>query len=186
MSNERGIVQTEACILNWLIMKPAHGYELQQALRRYSDVHPMNRVNVYPLLRNLQEKGFVVSRTEFVDSRVRKVYAITDEGRQEFRRWHTSPLEGLHPKVSDPVLMRILISTGDEPFEWLADAIADAERRLHQAQTRFSHKRCDTPAHVRIAVEEQIANLDRRLDFLMRIRTCLEGGHSARPSKLVL
>ena len=50
------MMSTEACVLSSLIRRPAHGYELQQLLRRYTDVHSMKKVNVYIVLRALERE----------------------------------------------------------------------------------------------------------------------------------
>lgn len=167
-------MSTEACILSWLIRKPAHGYELQQVLRRYSDVHPMNRVNVYPLMRALEEKKWVSSRTELQASRARKVYAITAQGKAEFDHWLNSAIEDPRPKVSDPVMLRVLLTTDlDRDFDWLREAISDTRERRDHAATTYARRKCHIPRIVQIAVEEQIANLSRRLDFLLRVETAI-------------
>lgn len=171
----------EACILSCLIRKPGHGYELQGLLRRYSDVHPMTNVNVYPLLRALETKGCVSSRTEVTHSRARKVYEITDRGRAEFEQWLDSPVEDLTTRISDPVMLRILLMTDlDRSFAWLREAIHDAQARRDQAAAQFAGRTCDTPPIVQFAIEEQIASFDHRFEFLKRVAAAIEEEAAAR------
>ena len=135
----------------------------------------MARVNVYPLLRTLEARKWVASRTEINESRMRKIYTITELGRTEFDSWLSSPLEETHAKTSDPVLLRILlISDLDREFHWLREAISDAQKRRDDAVATYAQRKCHLPRIVRLAVEEQIANLNHRLEFLQRIETAIE------------
>ena len=167
-------MSTEACILSWLLRKPAHGYEIQQVLRRYSNVHPMTNVNVYPLLRTLEAKGWVSSRTELRASRMRRIYEITAEGSAEFRRWLTSPIEDPRPKTSDPVMLRILISAYlDRNLDWLPEAISDTREHRDSAAAAYERRKCQTSPLVQVAIEELIAGLNLRLAFLLRLEAAI-------------
>jgi PadR family transcriptional regulator PadR len=61
-----------------------YGYELVQSLAEQSDgVLDMGQSTLYPLLYNLEAKGFVTARWETTDSgRRRKYYSLTDRGRR--------------------------------------------------------------------------------------------------------
>lgn len=177
------MMSTEACILSWLIRKPAHGYELQRLLRRYGDVHSMIRGNVYTLLRGLEAKGWVSSRTEVEQARARRIYEITVEGRAEFDRWLNSPIEDPRPRTSDPVLLRILLTIDlDRNFDWLREAITDTERRREGALARYERDRSHISRVVQIAAEEVIATLDRRLRFLIRAAELIDQNGSNGPT----
>jgi len=169
------MMSTEACVLSSLIRRPAHGYELQQLLRRYTDVHSMKKVNVYIVLRALETKGWVSSRTELTESRVRRIYEIAPVGRTEFDRWLTSSIEDPRAKTTDPVMLRILL-TNDlaHDFGWLHDAIAHAKERREGAASRYEARECQLSRVVRLAAEEVIAIMDRRLAFLKRILALVE------------
>lgn len=70
-----------------------YGYELIELLERQSNgVLAMGQSTLYPLLYNLEAKGWVSSRTETVESgRTRKYYRLTDKGRrrlaEECKQW---------------------------------------------------------------------------------------------------
>ena len=62
-----------------------YGYELVQMLERQSGgVLAMGQSTLYPLLYNLEAKGFVASRVKAADSgRARKYYRLTDKGKRQ-------------------------------------------------------------------------------------------------------
>jgi PadR family transcriptional regulator, regulatory protein PadR len=70
-----------------------YGYELIELLERQSNgVLAMGQSTLYPLLYNLEAKGWIASRTERVESgRTRKYYRLTDKGKkrlaEESRQW---------------------------------------------------------------------------------------------------
>ncbi len=62
-----------------------YGYQMIEALRERSDhTFDLKAGTLYPLLRGLEEKGWVVSyQQEAENGRMRKYYSITVEGRKE-------------------------------------------------------------------------------------------------------
>jgi DNA-binding PadR family transcriptional regulator len=61
---------------------PMHGYGLVAALRDRSGGHlDFPEGTVYPALHRLETEGLVTSASTSVDGRVRRVYALTPEGR---------------------------------------------------------------------------------------------------------
>jgi PadR family transcriptional regulator PadR len=64
-----------------------YGYELVQTLERKSDgVLAMGQGTLYPLLYNLQAKGFIGSRIDTTHARPRKYYRITEKGKRHLER----------------------------------------------------------------------------------------------------
>jgi PadR family transcriptional regulator, regulatory protein PadR len=72
-------------VMQLLARREMYGYELVEALDRASDgVLAMGQSTLYPLLYNLEAKGFITSRTEeAVGGRVRRYYSLTKTGRKE-------------------------------------------------------------------------------------------------------
>lgn len=74
---------------------PAHGYRITRWVDERSDgMLALKQGTLYPLLHQLEKKGFVVSQWEGLGSdRPMKVYALTDIGRQRLRQeqeaWRT-------------------------------------------------------------------------------------------------
>jgi PadR family transcriptional regulator PadR len=73
-------------ILCVLQTRPMHGYEITRAVERTTNgcCSPAEGT-VYPVLREFEQGGYVTARTEVVQGRQRKVYAITDRGRTAFQ-----------------------------------------------------------------------------------------------------
>lgn len=78
-----------ALILFYLSVKPTHGYDIQRFIE-ISGMDKWARIqsgSIYYALNKLESQGFIYTlREERTGSRVRKVYAINDAGREELRR----------------------------------------------------------------------------------------------------
>lgn len=71
------------CVLH---QKPMHGYELVQAVERTTKgCCSPSEGTVYPVLNEFEAGGYLTAHTEVVQGRERKVYALTDQGRQAFQ-----------------------------------------------------------------------------------------------------
>ncbi len=78
-----------ALILFYLSVRPTHGYDIQRFIE-ISGMDKWARIqsgSIYYALNKLESQGFIYTlREERTGSRVRKVYAISDAGREELRR----------------------------------------------------------------------------------------------------
>ncbi len=65
---------------------PAHGYDIARAVERTTNgcCSPSEGA-LYPTLREFEQGGYVTSETEVVSGRERRVYTLTDKGREAFR-----------------------------------------------------------------------------------------------------
>ncbi|MHB9023811.1 MAG: PadR family transcriptional regulator [Armatimonadota bacterium] len=84
----------EHAILGFLQYAPSSGYALKEIFDlSVQHFWPADQSQIYRTLSRLEEQGWaekeVVEQEERPD---KKVYAITEEGRQELRRWLTTPL----------------------------------------------------------------------------------------------
>lgn len=71
----------EILVLANLMLKPCYGYEF----KRHQKVLNPNNNKIYPLLKKFTDEGLVTVRSETQSDRpARKVYEITDAGRQRF------------------------------------------------------------------------------------------------------
>ena len=75
-------------VLQLLSRREMYGYELVTALTEESDgALTMGQSTLYPLLYNLESKGWISSRSaESAEGRTRRYYAITAAGRTELAR----------------------------------------------------------------------------------------------------
>jgi len=71
------------CVLH---QRPMHGYEVARAVERttHGCCSPTEGT-IYPVLRDFEEGGYVTSESEVVQGRERKVYRLTERGRDAFR-----------------------------------------------------------------------------------------------------
>lgn len=73
-------------ILSVLHQQPMHGYDIAKAVERTTNgCCSPTEGTIYPALREFEEGGYVTSAAEVVSGRERKVYTLTDRGRQAFR-----------------------------------------------------------------------------------------------------
>jgi PadR family transcriptional regulator, regulatory protein PadR len=73
-------------ILNVLYRQSLHGYDIVRAVERMTNgcCSPTEGA-LYPALREFEEGGYVTSAAEVVQGRERKVYTLTDKGREAFK-----------------------------------------------------------------------------------------------------
>ncbi|EFH10299.1 PadR family transcriptional regulator [Pseudoroseomonas cervicalis] len=65
---------------------PAHGYDIARAVERTTNgcCSPSEGA-LYPTLREFEQGGYLTSEAEVVSGRERKVYTLTDKGRDAFK-----------------------------------------------------------------------------------------------------
>jgi PadR family transcriptional regulator, regulatory protein PadR len=64
---------------------PSHGYDIARAVERTtSGCCSPSEGGLYPVLREFEQGGYVTSEPEIVSGRERKVYTLTDKGREAF------------------------------------------------------------------------------------------------------
>ena len=67
-------------ILQFLNSKPMHGYQIISSIRKNFGIY-FGPSTIYPLLNGLAEKGYIESHWDLSNERPRKVYELTNEGR---------------------------------------------------------------------------------------------------------
>ena len=72
-------------ILHLVRKQPEYGNSLMRQLREMtSGVMSVSPNTVYPLLRRLEEKGYITGEWESPESRTRRFYTITDRGEKKY------------------------------------------------------------------------------------------------------
>jgi PadR family transcriptional regulator PadR len=92
-------------VLHLISREPAYGNRLIEAIEAITDgVISANPNTIYPLLRDLEERGLIEGQWEHPDRRTRRFYSITAEGRKEYRRL-VSELEPFLDSVIESVTL---------------------------------------------------------------------------------
>ena len=74
-------------VLHLLAQQPDHGSGLMARIEEIcSGLLAVNTNTIYPLLRRLEERGFIVGEWEHPTKRSRRYYRITDTGRERLER----------------------------------------------------------------------------------------------------
>jgi DNA-binding PadR family transcriptional regulator len=111
-----------------------HGYELKQSLEQeFGDLLPaLNAGQIYSTLARLERDGLVVGESVEGDSRRKRVYELTEEGRSALASWIASPVPGTRLKDEFFMKFAVLASAG------LADprALIDGQRREYMQSLR--------------------------------------------------
>jgi DNA-binding PadR family transcriptional regulator len=157
-----------------------HGYELKGLFEGlFGGTWPLNPGQVYMTLERLEETGLVTSERiaqELLPDR--RVYSITEDGRQELKRWTAEPSEGpirLREEMFAKVLTAMLTEHGD-PL-----SLIWAQRRTHmQALAQLRARRRDPslqPATV-LVLQGAILRTEADLRWLDQCEEYLREGES--------
>ena len=74
-------------ILHLIKQQPDHGYGLMQRIEDVcGDLIAVNTNKIYPLLRRLEERGFVSAAWDHPTKRSRRVYSLTSQGEERLSR----------------------------------------------------------------------------------------------------
>jgi DNA-binding PadR family transcriptional regulator len=77
-------------VLHLIAGEPAYGNRLIEGIEQITEgVISANPNTIYPLLRELESRGLIEGTWEHPDRRTRRYYAITKDGRREYRRLKT-------------------------------------------------------------------------------------------------
>lgn len=157
-------------VLRLLLLGPSYGYRLAKRAETLRPYHPLGGLNVYPVLKELERDGCVTSEVEVADSRPRRIYSITDRGRERFTEWLNEPQSEPLPSVADPVMLRMMLAPeSDFDLSWLPGLIEKLAAEVDAARELFSKFEGTMSAPARIAAESYCESLARRLETLREI-----------------
>lgn len=152
---------------------PAHGYEVKQAFESTfgQGWPPLNAGQVYTTLGRLERDGLVEGYDVAQDDRPNKrVYQLTDAGRDELRRWLGAATDP--PQLKDEFFLKLVMAV----LTGLADpaGLLDRQRRLYLRHLRHledlaaSAAADDHPVEA-LLVEGAALHLQADLEWLDRI-----------------
>ena len=88
---------TEHAVLGLLFREPMHGYELHRRITDTTELGGVWRIpqnKLYALLSRLEQEGYVTTQIEQPSNRPpRKVFHLTEAGRETFRTWMNNPVQ---------------------------------------------------------------------------------------------
>jgi DNA-binding PadR family transcriptional regulator len=88
-----------------------NGYEIKQALEaEFGDLLPaVNTGQIYSTLARLERDGLVAGEAVQGDARGKRMYRLTDAGREHLAQWIESPVPGA--RLKDGFFMKLAIAT---------------------------------------------------------------------------
>ena len=122
-------------LLGLLTYQPMTGYELKQFFDS-TVKHFWNAElsQIYPTLKALEEQGFVDKEVAVQENRPnRKIYRLTDEGREEFQRWAREPMPSAD--LRDAFMIKVFFGT-ELPAE---DMLVLLRRQMEEHQRTLAY-----------------------------------------------
>lgn len=117
-------------LLGLLNYKPATGYDLKTAFKQ--SIHffwDAALPHIYRTLKQMEGQGWITAEIEHQEGKPsRKVYQVTEDGRQELSRWLAEPLDQPEPRL--PLLVKVFFGNQMEPEQF----------REHLKQWRSFHQ----------------------------------------------
>jgi len=161
-------------VLGVLLRGPAHGYEIYPELRqRLGEVWRLRTSHVYALLAGLEKDGLVSH--ERVDQETRpakKVFSITNKGREVFLQWVRSPVKNVRD-IRLEFLTKLHFAGFDSP-EAMENLVSEQLLVCRRSAERLEDIRRDCKT------DTQRAALDYRLAMLNAAQTWLNSVRHAR------
>lgn len=163
-------------IVDW---QPMHGYEIKRVLEEgVSTFWPVNLGAIYPSLRRLEAEGLVRHRREASpDGRPdRKVYEVTEAGREELARWRRLPPEG-PPQTRVPLYLKLLFARPEnlpEVVQWIDKELETARARADALRSALHEPFADPDAlpffFVQFMRESGLGHTELGIEFLEDLR----------------
>jgi len=130
----------------------------------------MTNASVYPALHELERDGFIEHDTEVHNGRARKVYRITDRGRNELQRWLAVPPD-VDASVRDQMLLKVSMldeTTLPAASDWLDQAIRQIREELASSIREVSSD--EQSPYTQLSREYGLELMRVRLRLLERVR----------------
>jgi DNA-binding PadR family transcriptional regulator len=122
---------TGKVILGMIASGVSTGYDIKQFVDKTTrHFHAASYGQIYPELRRLEDRGFVVGTAEPSGARARTVYSLTDAGRDALEAWLCSDAETTY-EVRDEGMLKLFFSDS-LPERRLANLRAMRERNQHK------------------------------------------------------
>ena len=156
-------------IMALLASRPAHGYELKQALesRFGSSVAPLNAGQIYTTLGRLERDGLVEGSDVEQDRRPNKtVYRLTEAGREAVQTWVAEPTSPT--RLKPDLLMKLVLAAMTGLGEPRA-LVAEHRRRYLQALRDLQESASNGASGQALLAEGAALHLEADLKWLDRL-----------------
>ena len=155
-------------LLRLLMEGPTHGYELRRKLSLYRHFYPLSNVNVYPVLKDLEEGGLVCSHSELADSRMRKIYEITARGVAEFEHWIDLAPEESIPAETDLIALKLVLAPRRDGagLRWLSRSLAELDDEIVGWRAYIESNRSTLPRLALLTAEYRLRCHESRRQYL--------------------
>ena len=172
-----------ALILYFLSIKQTHGYEIQKyiQLNQMNDWTTIQSGSIYYALSKLEKDGLIeIVKEEYVGKKPRKIYGITEKGRQELQNTLLELVsQPIYNEKSDKFVAYPLMSSLDEDLlkEKIQSHTENLKQRKQALEKWQSIKVDENTMNVeRISFEMIISSLDYQImwheAFLEELNVC--------------
>jgi DNA-binding PadR family transcriptional regulator len=167
-------------ILGLLAQKPRHGYELRAAFEAVvgGDANwEVKPAQIYTTLERLEEAGLVERSSDLGegDEPSRRVYAVTDPGRQVLQEWFTSGITPEHQRDEFFVKLMIGMASGEaDPNRIIQTQRSHLYQELHNATTVRNGYDPKTEMAQILLLDKSVMHLEADLRWLDMIEQRLD------------
>jgi DNA-binding PadR family transcriptional regulator len=166
-------------ILGLLEQKPRHGYELHDAFEAVvggEQVWDVKPAQIYTTLTRLEKGGLVAEQSAQQDGGPEKrIYAITQSGRQALQEWFYSPVASRHQR--DEFFLKLMMSlvTGEaNPRRVIYVQRASLYRDLHDLTVQRGEADSGRDLAFILLLDQAIMHLEADLRWLEMIEARLD------------
>src|SRR5262245_1588414 len=169
-------------LLRLLVEGLAHGDDLRQKLSAFRHFYPLSNVNVYPVLKDLEEEGLVCSHSELADSRMRKIYEITAQGVAEFEDWIEIAPEEAIPAETDLIALKLVLAPRRDGtgLRWLSRSLAELADEIVGWRAYLDASRGTLPRLALLTAEYRLRCPESRRQYLEEAIAIALGDHDDR------
>jgi PadR family transcriptional regulator, regulatory protein AphA len=182
---EEAPVSLRHAILGIVEFRPMHGYEIKRVLGEgISTFWPVHLAAIYPSLRRLEHEGLVAHRTEkSAEGRPdRKIFELTDAGREELARWRRLPPEGAtQSKV--PLYLKLLFAKPEnlgDALHWIDKELETSRGTASQLRAELHDPQAYSTFFVRFMRESGLAHVELQIELLEDLRSRIQERLEAR------
>lgn len=183
MADKNEDLTLEYILLGLLREEPRHGYALFQALSEnpaLSRIWHVKRSKVYYLLDSLTERDLILFRVEHhTDQPDRKVFQVTDRGRDEFLSWMVSPVaSGRHVRIGFLSRLHFALREGED---YALQLIEKQKARCQSWKTNLADQLTELAAVDFITQQTfrfRIGQVDAMLKWLQECQEKIDQQHS--------